>query len=137
STAPPLHRSTAPSSGFRCRRWLPRPRVIATIEVGQTLVDVHLELRELLPLEIVPAQIEPRVRAPHFGGIDEVLRGAIGEREARADGQHATRPIAEDHGNGVAAGIWPSEQRVHRLIEVRVLEEPLAVEPVEPFAADV
>src|SRR5689334_11029611 len=113
------------------------PGVVRAVEVDEPAVRIELDLAQGLPAEVVLAQIVRRVRAPHLGGIIVLLGRAVAEGEQRVDRQHAARAIAirYDHVLHVAALL--RHDRVDRLVEVRILLEPLAPEPVEPLAAGV
>src|SRR5690348_887758 len=83
-------------SGLRRRwSWSPRPGVVRAIDVDDPLVGIELDLRQLLAVEPIDADVDLGVRAPDFGWIVEVLRRAVGEGELRADRHDAARVVPE------------------------------------------
>src|SRR5262245_41718761 len=118
-------------------RWLRRPLVVRPIDIHAPMLRIELDASQLLADERVLARIESRVRAPDLGRIIELLNRAIGEEEARPNREDAASAvrIQDAHHQRIAA--LRRDHGVDRLIEMRVHEEPLAPEPVEPAAADV
>src|SRR5690348_15784023 len=115
-------------SALGCRP--PRgPCVVPAIDINEALLRIELDLRQLLPRELVLSDVIPRIRAPHFGRIVVVLRRAIGEAEAHANREHTARMIAVEHGDDERVAALMRDHGIDRLIEVRVLEKPLAPEP--------
>src|SRR5512142_2543341 len=114
-----------------------RPHVVVAIGVDDAVVGIDLDLAHSLASEIVESVVEGRVRAPDFGRIGEVLRRSVAEGEANAKGQHAARVIAEPHADRIDLARLFLDERIDADVEVWVLEEPLAEEPVESLAAHV
>src|SRR3981081_4248955 len=106
-----------------------RPDIVVAVEVGQPLVRIEVDAVQRLPPEGVGAQVAPGIRAPHFSRVVEVFRGAVTEREAGVDGQHAARMVAILHHDALDVPAARCRDCVDRLIEVRVLPEPFAPEP--------
>ena len=85
-----------------------------------------------LPGGTIETVVAARVRAPHFGRIVVCLRRAIAEREADVDRQHAARVVADSDRPTRCRRAATTVSMPD--VEVRVLDEPFAQEPVEPLA---
>src|SRR6476469_8582565 len=110
------------------------PDIVCTVQVDETVVGVELDLAQRLAAVVVLADVARRVRAPHLGGIVVLLRRAVAEGEQSMDRQDAARPIAVRDDHVLHVALLLRHDGVDRLVEVRILDEPLAPEIVEPPA---